>query len=35
MATKDWTGNYNSIYKIIGASNHTKEDRQNEDFYAT
>lgn len=35
MATKDWTGNYNSIYKTIGASNHTKEDRQNEDFYAT
>lgn len=35
MANKDWIGNYNSIYKTIGASNHTKEDRQNEDFYAT
>jgi hypothetical protein len=32
---KDWTGNYNSIYKTIGASNHTTEDRQNEDYYAT
>jgi hypothetical protein len=34
-STKDWTGNKNSIYKTLGASNHTKEQRQNEDFYAT
>lgn len=32
---KDWTGNSNSIYKTLGASNHTEEDRQSEDFYAT
>lgn len=33
--TKDWTGNSNSIYKTLGASNHTDKDRQNEDYYAT
>lgn len=32
---KDWTGNYNSIYKAIGASNHTKEEREANDYYAT
>jgi len=32
---KDWIGNSNSIYKTLGASNHTKEDRENNDFYAT
>lgn len=32
---KDWKGNKNSIYKTLGASNHTKEDRQEEDYYAT
>lgn len=32
---KDWTGNSNSIFKTLGASNHTKEERQNEDYYAT
>lgn len=32
---KDWTGNSNSIFKTLGASNHTNEERQNEDFYAT
>ena len=32
---KDVTGNSNSIYKTLGASNHTEEDRQSEDFYAT
>ena len=31
----DWTGNSNSIYKTLGASNHTDEERQNEDYYAT
>lgn len=34
-STKDWTGNSNSIYKTLGASNHTDKERQNEDFYAT
>lgn len=33
--TKDWTGNSNSIYKTLGASNHTDKQRQREDFYAT
>ena len=32
---KDWTGNGNSIYKTLGASNHTEEERENDDFYAT
>lgn len=32
---KDWTGDSNSVYKMLGASNHSEEDRQNEDFYAT
>ncbi len=33
--SKDWIGNYNSIYKTIGASNHTKEEREQHDYYAT
>lgn len=33
--TKDWIGNSNSIYKTLGASNHTDNERQNEDYYAT
>lgn len=33
--SKDWTGNNNSIYKTLGASNHTKEDREENDYYAT
>lgn len=33
--TKDWTGNSNSIFKTLGASNHTDKERQNEDYYAT
>lgn len=32
---KDWTGNGNSIWKTLGASNHTENERQAEDFYAT
>ena len=32
---KDWTGNKNSIFKTLGASNHTDKQRQNEDYYAT
>ena len=32
---KDWTGNYNSIYKTLGASNHTKNEREPNDYYAT
>ena len=33
--SKDWTGNGNSIWKTLGASNHTQKERQSEDFYAT
>lgn len=32
---KDWIGNKNSIYKTLGASNHTNKERQSNDFYAT
>lgn len=32
---KDWTGNSNSVWKTLGASNHTKEDREANDYYAT
>lgn len=32
---KDWTGNYNSIYKTLGASSHTNEEREENDYYAT
>jgi hypothetical protein len=35
MAKKDWTGNGNSIYKTLGASNHTEEEREGNDYYAT
>lgn len=32
---KDWTGNAKSIFTCNGASNHTEEERQQEDYYAT
>ena len=32
---KDWIGNYNSIFKTLGASNHTEEEREVNDYYAT
>lgn len=32
---KDWTGNQNSIYKTLGASNHTTDEREVHDYYAT
>jgi hypothetical protein len=35
MKKKDWTGNTKTAYAILGASNHSKDERQNEDFYAT
>jgi hypothetical protein len=35
MSEKNWTGDGNSIYKTLGASNHTKEERQENDYYAT
>lgn len=35
MSSKDWVGNQNSIFKTLGASNHTKEIRPKFDYYAT
>lgn len=35
MKNKDWAGNANSIYKTLGASNHTDKERQEHDYYAT
>ena len=32
---KDWIGNSNSIYKTLGASNHTDKERETNDYYAT
>ena len=32
---KDWTGNKRTLGALLGASNHTSEDRQREDYYAT
>ncbi len=32
---KDWKGNANSIYKTLGASNHTDKEREELDYYAT
>ena len=34
-SNKDWTGNGNSIFKMLGASNHTDKERERNDFYAT
>lgn len=33
--SNDWTGNSNSIYKTLGASNHTEKEREQHDYYAT
>ena len=33
--TKDWSGNYKSIYTTLGASNHTDTPREVNDYYAT
>jgi hypothetical protein len=35
MNNKDWTGNIKSTYVTLGASNHTKEIREENDYYAT
>lgn len=32
---KDWTGNSKSVFTTLGASNHSKAERQQHDFYAT
>ena len=33
--SKNWTGDGNSIFKILGASNHTDKEREVNDYYAT
>ena len=35
MTVKDWSGNANSIFTTLGASNHTEKKRQEQDYYAT
>lgn len=32
---KDWTGSENSVFKMVGASNHTVDEREEHDYYAT
>lgn len=32
---KDWTGNSTSVYKTLGSSSHTEEEREINDYYAT
>ena len=32
---KDWTGNKNSIFKTLAASNHSNKEREINDYYAT
>lgn len=33
--SRDWTGNGNSVFKALAASNHSATERQPEDYYAT
>lgn len=33
--SNDWVGNSNSVYKTMGASNHSNDEREQNDFYAT
>lgn len=35
MKNNDWTGNSTSVYKTLGASSHCKEEREENDYYAT
>ena len=35
MSKKDWTGNTNSVFKNLGASNHSDSERASQDYYAT
>lgn len=32
---KDWTGNRKSVFATLGASNHSQQERESHDFYAT
>jgi hypothetical protein len=33
--SKDWTGDTNSVFKTLGSSHHTEDDREGNDYYAT
>ena len=33
--SKDWTGDSTSVFKALGASNHTDHERAGHDYYAT
>ena len=33
--SKDWTGNSKSVHTILGASNHSVDERAENDYYAT
>lgn len=33
--SRDWSGNINSVWKTLGASNHTDNEREADDYYAT
>lgn len=35
MTDMDWTGDKNSVFMTLGASNHTDKEREKDDFYAT
>lgn len=35
MNDKDWKGNQHSLFAIIGASNHSDKEREENDYYAT
>lgn len=35
MINKDWNGNQQSIFSTLGSSSHSKEERQEYDYYAT
>lgn len=35
MENKDWIGNKKSTFVMLGASNHSDKERQNNDYYAT
>ena len=32
---KDWVGNKNSVFRTLGASNHSLGEREENDYYAT
>ena len=35
MDNKDWAGNKKSVFAALGASNHSKQERESLDYYAT